>query len=782
MGSPALKASVELDEKDLIRGLAASEESLAASQEKAKLLAAQIALLEQTMAKGSTDELRSQHKLLQKSLQETKADAVAAERQLKALSAVKPPEVAAPPVAKPQDDSAAYEAHWKRLEEESKRADEKERSRKAHEGMARIAATPAKETLGPVVAPDPADRARLAAAAKIEAEFHSRQLGDAEAALAVHRRSVGSGASDKDQIKAHEERIETIKARHKASLADYEALRPKEDPEPEKPGNNRMRNQEIGHIVRSISDSIMAGHSPLRAVGQEAPRILQAFGTNILSLLKNITPLAAVSTAAAAAVGGLAIAISKAHTAALARSEMLDAAGRPDSSIGGDTQEHARGRVAELEQPIAKARADSDSSLGFGDAIVAGRRAAEPINQAIANAVARVPLFGASLRMAALADNNPGNTTGETLSRLQQDQATRVTHESQVHARDNTIAAKSASQGVDVAVSDQLEREFEQRKEEIEKLVAANPLLGDTELLKQLREEIDLRKKIAEAQHDQIENQYALAHRTSQIKIGGDPNGTVDGTELLSTDLHSKALSEAQERIDAANSHVAKLMSKHLDTRDAERERDAAYAAQHETIFNAEQAFKIAKAQTEEMSAQVTGYEKLAALESLRASYADRIRASEEAGTTELTKQLKAQQEIASVRARAEAYREGNDPAALAKAARQRTKEEQDARHFDDHGRTHDADRDGSNVGIQADLPDTSAAESLDNAAADLTPRHMDGTPVIALPALPDRRPAIDSGAQSAGNGDEKGGVDNAGIIKAINTPEWTKNFGLKNK
>ena len=103
----------------------ASQSGLEATQEQAKLLAAQVALLEQKMAGGKTDEMSAQYARLKVELRETRAEAKAMAEQLTALNAIKPAAAAAAPLL---DESARYEAYWKQAEEQ-------ERSRRAHEAM-----------------------------------------------------------------------------------------------------------------------------------------------------------------------------------------------------------------------------------------------------------------------------------------------------------------------------------------------------------------------------------------------------------------------------------------------------------------------------------------------------------------------------------------------------------------------------------------------------------------------------------------------------------------------
>ena len=63
--------------------------------------------------------------------------------------------------------------------------------------------------------------------------------------------------------------------------------------------------------------------------------------------------------------------------------------------------------------------------------------------------------------------------------------------------RDNKLNDDSFSRGTDVIADRKLEQEFKAKKDEIEQLVAANPLLADTELVKNLRDQFDLLEKIA---------------------------------------------------------------------------------------------------------------------------------------------------------------------------------------------------------------------------------------------------------------------------------------------
>lgn len=125
MSQPSLIAKLGIDEKDFARGLAASVEGLAQTQEKAKLLAAEVALLEQRMASNKTDAMVSTYKALTTSLRETRAEAEAMGRQLKALEAIKPPAAAS-------DDSGAYAAHWDKVEAQRQaEAESAERARRA---------------------------------------------------------------------------------------------------------------------------------------------------------------------------------------------------------------------------------------------------------------------------------------------------------------------------------------------------------------------------------------------------------------------------------------------------------------------------------------------------------------------------------------------------------------------------------------------------------------------------------------------------------------------------
>ncbi len=111
MSNPSYILKLGIDEADLARGLNASETGFKDAQEKAKLLSAEIALLEQRMASGKTEEMAGKYKMLTTSLREAREEATAMGRQLKALEAIKPPAVAA------ADDSARYETHLRNLEQ-----------------------------------------------------------------------------------------------------------------------------------------------------------------------------------------------------------------------------------------------------------------------------------------------------------------------------------------------------------------------------------------------------------------------------------------------------------------------------------------------------------------------------------------------------------------------------------------------------------------------------------------------------------------------------------------
>lgn len=92
MGSPSLVAKLGLDSKDFETRISASAENLTALGEKAKLTAAQIALLEKDMAgfnggKGTQEQI-ALHKELQGQLRQTRNEYQANARQLAALNAV----------------------------------------------------------------------------------------------------------------------------------------------------------------------------------------------------------------------------------------------------------------------------------------------------------------------------------------------------------------------------------------------------------------------------------------------------------------------------------------------------------------------------------------------------------------------------------------------------------------------------------------------------------------------------------------------------------------------
>ena len=689
MSNPSLVAKLGIDEADFTRGLHASEEGLQRSQEKAKLLAAEMALLEQKMSSGKTDALVQQHKTLQTSLRETQAEAVAAAKQLRALEAVKP---AAAPAPSAPDESARYDAHWKKLEEQ-------ERSRRAQEAMTRSHA-PAPEMYGPPEAYGPPEPPRPASIKIDKAD----QYGPA---------ASFSGAKPPLIKIAKPEQESEEKDDGKGG-------------ETGEGGGNRARNQELFHSARAVVDSLIAGQSPLRAIEQQAPRIFQAFGNGLGALARFAGPLAAV-----AAVGGLVKVVADAHAEAVKANEELDKLGRPHGSLGGTSASSALQHITDYTNPIATAQAGVDGGIGNGISNISGkifetltpflRKFADRINS---DNTGLGPNFNA--RLGFMPD--AGNTREEQLRALQGQQATAVGLATHAQGRDNKLQARAFSEGSDNVASDKLEEEFKQRKDEIERLVAANPLLGDTDLVKRLREEIDLRKTIADLAHQTLESHRAEARDAIRITHPGLASSTSNTAKVEQTGSESNRAFQAP----------AILMRSH-------------------EVAGADAHYRSSLSRLDQVRGK-GGDDRAATDDALRAEAAAQDAAIDRA-------QMTPQEQNAADRA-------------------QLTRDNLGQR-LSNPG-THDSNKDGSYIN-NADGPDGSVIPdagtglgAINSAANDST---FDQTfhPSSNAGALPDRRPEIDASHANAGNGDAPKAVDSAGIIQAINNPTWAEKLSFDN-
>ena len=292
MAQPELTARLGVDEKDFVRGLNASEASLKGLQDDAKVTAAQIALLEREFASGNGSvELGKKHATLQQHLRETQAEAIATAKQLKALEAIRPAAVAVPL----PDESARYQ-DW------LKRADEQERSARAHAAM-------------------------------------GSGTGNRAAMPEASRPSA--------LIKTTAEAVETGVAEGAAG------------------GISRMGKMELAHVGRSLGGSLLAGQPVGRALEMEAPRLISALGPAVLGAVGGFAGLAVVLGPLTAAVvaAGAAFVVHNANKAANQQREANAEIGMTSAEMRNETDlddifnpkmgDKARSRHRDMRQRLA---------------------------------------------------------------------------------------------------------------------------------------------------------------------------------------------------------------------------------------------------------------------------------------------------------------------------------------------------------------------------------------------------------------------------------------------
>ena len=804
MGSPALKASVELDEKDLIRGLAASEESLAASQEKAKLLAAQIALLEQAMAKASTDEIRSEHKLLQKSLQETKADAVAAERQLKALAAVKPPEVAAPPPSKLPDDSAAYEAHWKRL-------DEQERSQRAHAAIeARLNA------------PEPLREMPTASRARAEVR---REYVASTGEVNGHGGQVGGNLAMRNAELMHSGRA--IADMMTAGMSPVQALM-----------------MEAPRLFQALASSLGALLAPIALLagggmfvkwlhdGQEAAKALRLETAGIATNMNNVAGASAenLTKTLAAATEQLDKVTTAQSSTGNRILNTLTGGGVTKADVGAAMA--VRGGIQHRLDETQGRKLDLDQRQFAGDPGVEAERLklefAEKRNDIYRQVAARQLVDGREAVRQAEAELALKMAILERTQQARQNEVQEETQGTAIRRYGKNVESELARARLERAQADLANgpQEGPEYQHNFNQVTTAKTAQEEAD--KRTRErnaDLDRRTRNANLRGsaDDVAYQKAVNDRDAIQGKLNDPATKADERKGLEAEL---AEAKAQMRGLAKQSYqkgfeIDKLgiqtdqgrgpqarkeaIEKELALIDRERKnnkekngddalvdaqlsaRAHALKTEKEDIEHAEkEALTAAKAQTTEMQLQSQGHAGQAQIEATRAGYEERIAKAIHEGKNDLAEQLKTQQKIATEEARLAEFLK--TPAQKAQEARDATKHQNALTRMNDGARTHDADREGGTAhdvgwnGNPENAGGTAAGDSPDNLPADFTPQHMAGPSHMPGPLhVHDRRPQIDAGAQSAGKSDTAKGSDGE-IIKAINDPHWVKTFGLKNK
>ena len=203
------------------------------------------------------------------------------------------------------------------------------------------------DALKVVVRMDKRDFTSDAEAARMQMVSVAKSVQDLSTELATMRgaaRAAG-GATDEQtaQFKKMETQVKSLRAELGRAAADYKTLSEIAPPAPKLPevpvpgghgngsGIGRMQVQEIGHSVRAMFDSVLAGMPIDRVLEMETPRLVQALGPAAVSAAGGLSGLLAVA--------GPLVAVVAAATGAFAlfKSEMEDnRMRRKASEIGQD--------------------------------------------------------------------------------------------------------------------------------------------------------------------------------------------------------------------------------------------------------------------------------------------------------------------------------------------------------------------------------------------------------------------------------------------------------------
>ncbi len=639
----AIRARIGLDTQDWKADTASATADVQRLTPELAKVKAVVAQMESAMraAGGGTAEAKKELQQYRQVVSQVNAELKQAERSAKNYAAAQAAiHASMPPPPKAADDSARYDAHWKRLEE-------KARSERARSAVDSVRAVEAEVAKAPSLT----------------------RVNRPLAPLDTSKRTFNKSGSSSENGGAEDERGSG--------------------------GTNVAQVAELGHSARAIIDSLVAGQSPIRAFLMEVPRLLQAAGGNALKIATaDVAPyLGRIAggggiAAAVVAAAEFAVQLHKAHTESVQLNQEIDKMGRPGSSLGGATVESATSRLVTTSSAIPELQDKADSVIGNAfsslDKVIFNPVDAN-VSRSIGNLINQV--LPASMNANNLLVPDAHTSREDALAQAQAQQRVDVGLVEKAGARDNDLSQRSAGEGADTVASDRLEEEFKQKSDAINRMVAQPGFegVGSAKLIANLKAEYDLRKKIAEVNHVNIQSGFTLAKQNAETAVG-DAAG-----QVYDTPNHSKALDISRANFDAAGAKLARLGNAGLDTRDAQREFDDASVNHYQTVNSVAAAVKAAEAQTRAMQDQQTGQSALAKLESDRANSEAAILKSQQEGTTEVTAQLQAQGAITSQHDKAEAYREQNNPALRAARDRALTQDVKDAQNYDDQGHTHES-------------------------------------------------------------------------------------------
>ncbi len=532
-------------------------------------------------------------------------------------------------------------------------------------------------------------------------------------------------------------------------------------------GNNHGRTQMLAHSARATMDMMMAGQSPLQAAQMEAPRLLQAFGASLGSII-----------GIGAAVAGVSALASKTYEAWQNAKELaLEFAkvNRGGPSQGRLSEEAATARERELKDMLAKnatpETAGKRVSQGLQDEAVSNWKSLALIAlNPLAAIVNRVVNPGADVgaardaarkeseqklkemraaRVAAQKDDNDARVIGETDGPAAADMATvRLRRQHALADIEDRYDIKTLRAQIPKATDDT-------HRADLTRQLDANIKASEAET-NEANRRFDIEERIAALRAEDEQRQMNLRRGRAEIQ---EPN-VKDGAAMFDTNLTSKRIETAKlemtSAVDAYNARVKAGQYAEVE-KTAMEEKQAAFA---EVVASSRRELEAAESTTKQLGLQVTGHEQAARLEGLRASYAERIAAAMQAGDTALAEQLKKQQKLAMAAARGADDPRSKTPGQmnaelLAKQAAARTLAHgggPDAP-VDYKPHTRDVRREGSAIPEAGQGPNSARDADKMGGASYESPDN------VRFLNIPNRVPDIQNGAENAGKSDG-GGVN----------------------
>ena len=254
-------------------------------------------------------------------------------------------------------------------------------------------------------------------------------------------------------------------------------------------GNDRMRGAELGHSARSVMDMLSAGQSPAQAAMMEVPRLLQAFGGGIGTIV------------GVGALAGIAEKLVEVRNEAKELRKALDALGAPMPAAGKASVEEVNARLKETLETSQKLEA---AKSGFFH-VLAG---------ALANRL-KNPMGNIVEAVAAQGDTDDAN------ARSAEGEKDRLTHSLAMSEKAGIDLDKRSANGDDSAALDKIRLKGAQERQAIEERIASGELSRDTELVANSHARENLEIEIEQRRQDAAKNTLTLESQLLQIKRTG---------------------------------------------------------------------------------------------------------------------------------------------------------------------------------------------------------------------------------------------------------------------